>query len=178
MDPRSPITEYSRTNNPSAGSVGASDILGGTADRDTPRNTPQKKSKEMGKTNRKKTEKATAPLLQPHHYELSVLGKDGHESLHTVRRTELEACIVTIDTGASVNIDRPDITARLLERTPPTKCALQTVKGHLEALVTMILGRCPLTTWVFVANITDESILGLDVMQAHDTSVDLRCHML
>jgi hypothetical protein len=35
-----------------------------------------------------------------------------------------------------------------------------------------------MTTLVIVANITDELFLGLDVMHAHDTSVDLRCHVL
>jgi hypothetical protein len=58
----------------------------------------------------------------------SVLGKDDYKSLHTVRWTEEEACFVTIDTGASVNIARTDITAGLQERTPPTTCALLTVK--------------------------------------------------
>lgn len=48
-------------------------------------------------------------------------------SLHTVR-TEEKACIVTNGTVAFVNITRPDITARLLQRTQPTKCTLQTVK--------------------------------------------------
>jgi hypothetical protein len=31
---------------------------------------------------------------------------------------------------------------------------------------------------LFVVHITDEFILGLDVMYAHDASVDLRCHEL
>jgi hypothetical protein len=31
---------------------------------------------------------------------------------------------------------------------------------------------------VFVASITEEFILGLDVMHAHDASVDLRHHVL
>jgi hypothetical protein len=41
-----------------------------------------------------------------------------------------------------------------------------------EALVT--LWRRPLTTWVFIANITDEFILGLDVLSAQNASVDLK----
>jgi hypothetical protein len=32
-----------------------------------------------------------------------------------------------------------------------------------EALVKLTLGQHPLTTWVFIANITDKSILRLDV---------------
>jgi hypothetical protein len=74
-------------------------------------------------------EKATVPPLQPPRYELSVLGNDGYKSLHTATRTEEKACIVTTGSGTSVNTARPDMSARLLERTPPTKCALQTTKG-------------------------------------------------
>jgi hypothetical protein len=75
------------------------------------------------------------PPLQPPRYEISVLGMDGHKNLHAVRRIGEKACAVTIDTEASVNIAKPDITARLPERTPPTKCALQTVKRrHLPIL--------------------------------------------
>jgi hypothetical protein len=44
--------------------------------------------------------------------------------------------------------------------------------------VTLILRRLPLTTSLFVASITDEFILELDVMHAHDASVDLRRHMM
>jgi hypothetical protein len=35
-----------------------------------------------------------------------------------------------------------------------------------------------LITWVFIANITDESILGLDVMHAQTAAMDMRCYML
>jgi hypothetical protein len=63
-------------------------------------------------------------------------------------------CRVTIDTGASVTITRPDIFAGLPERTIPVM---------REAQVELNLGRRPLRIWVFVADITDELILGLDV---------------
>jgi hypothetical protein len=90
---------------------------------------------------------------------------------------------VTIDTGVSMTIARPDVTAELPKRDPPMQCALQMASEETlpilkEALVKLTLGQCPLTTWVFVANITDEFVLGLDVMHAHDPSVDLRCHVL
>jgi hypothetical protein len=35
-----------------------------------------------------------------------------------------------------------------------------------------------LTTWVFVISITNEFILGLNIMRAYDASMDLKCHML
>jgi hypothetical protein len=37
------------------------------------------------------------------------------------------------------------------------------------------LGRLPLEIWVFVANITDELILGLDILRAYNASMDLLC---
>jgi hypothetical protein len=42
-----------------------------------------------------------------------------------------------------------------------------------ETLVELSLGRRALRIWVFVAEITDEFILVLDVLRAYDASVDL-----
>lgn len=47
-----------------------------------------------------------------------------------------------------------------------------------ETFVKLTLGQRPITTWVFAANITYEFILGLDVMLAHDASLDLTHHLL
>jgi hypothetical protein len=60
---------------------------------------------------------------------------------------------------------------------------LQTASGETipvlkEALVEMTLGRRTLRIWVFVAEITDEFILGLDVLRAYNVSVDVGCHLL
>jgi predicted aspartyl protease len=90
---------------------------------------------------------------------------------------------VNIDTGAAVTVIRPDIAAGLPEREPSTKCALQTASGETlpilkEAFVTLTLGRRPLGIYVFVADITDELILGLDILRAYDASVDLGSQML
>jgi hypothetical protein len=43
-----------------------------------------------------------------------------------------------------------------------------------EVFVTLTLGRHPLKIWVFVADITNELILGLDILRAYGASVDLR----
>jgi hypothetical protein len=42
-----------------------------------------------------------------------------------------------------------------------------------EAFVEFTPGWRPLMTWVFVAIITDEFFLGLDVLHTHDASMDL-----
>jgi hypothetical protein len=47
-----------------------------------------------------------------------------------------------------------------------------------EAPVELILGQHPLWTWVFVAVIMDEFILGLDILCTHDASVYLKHCML
>ena len=47
-----------------------------------------------------------------------------------------------------------------------------------EGLVELTLGRQALRIWAFVAEVTDEFILGLDVLLAYDTSVDLGRHLL
>jgi hypothetical protein len=50
----------------------------------------------------------------------------------------------------------------------------QTLSILKETLVNLPLGRRPLTTSVFVANISNEFILGLDGLRAHDEYLDLR----
>jgi hypothetical protein len=78
-----------------------------------------------------------------------------------------------------VTIATTDIT----ERSLTTPQVLQMAPGETlpilkEALVKLFLSRRPLTTWVFVAGITYEFILVLDVTRAHDASVDFRRRML
>jgi hypothetical protein len=47
-----------------------------------------------------------------------------------------------------------------------------------EALVEVILRRSPVTTWVFVAKVTDELNLELNIFSTHDASVDLGRRLL
>ena len=90
-------------------------------------------------------------------------------------------CWVTIDTGASVTIARRDIFAGQPERKPSRTYAFQTASGEIvpvlkEVLVELNLERQALRIWMFVAEVMDEFILGLDVLRAYDASVDLgRC---
>jgi hypothetical protein len=73
---------------------------------------------------------------------------------------------VTIDTGASVTIVRPDIVTGQPERMPTMTYALQTASGETipmlrEALIKLTLGRRVQRIWVFVTEVTDVFILGL-----------------
>jgi hypothetical protein len=83
-----------------------------------------------------------------------------------------------VDTGAYVTVARPDIAAGWPKRQPNPGFTLQTVSGESlpilkEVLLTLNLGRRPLRMWVFVANITNEFILGLNILSAYGASVDL-----
>jgi hypothetical protein len=85
---------------------------------------------------------------------------------------------VTIDTGASATVARPDIVAGLPERELSQPYVLQTASGETipvvkEAHVELTMGRHTLRSWVFVADIKDDFNLGLDILRAHDASVDI-----
>jgi hypothetical protein len=47
-----------------------------------------------------------------------------------------------------------------------------------EAVIELSLGRPSLKIWVFVAEVRDEFILGLNVLLAYDASVDLGRQLL
>jgi hypothetical protein len=48
----------------------------------------------------------------------------------------------------------------------------------MKALEEQTLGPSPIHIEVFVAEISDEFILGIDILHSYDTSVDLGRHML
>jgi hypothetical protein len=82
-----------------------------------------------------------------------------------------------------VTVARPDIAAGWPEKQPNPGLTLQTVSGEAlpimkEVSLTLTLGRRPLKISVFVADITDELILGLDVLRAYDASLDIGCQTL
>jgi hypothetical protein len=87
-------------------------------------------------------------------------------------------CQVTVDTGTYVTVARPDTAAGWPERQPNRSLTLQMVSGEAlpilkEALLTLTPGRHPLKIWVSVTDITNELILGLNVLRAYDASVDI-----
>jgi hypothetical protein len=109
---------------------------------------------------------------------VNVLAKWTEDSLITDGWIQERPCRVIIDTGASVTIARPDLVAGLPERKPNLSYVLQTASGETipvmrEAHVELTLGRRPVRIWMLVADITDELILGLDVLRACNASVDV-----
>jgi hypothetical protein len=91
--------------------------------------------------------------------------------------TGVKPCLVTVDMGAYVTVVRPDIAARWPERQLSQRFKLQAVSGETLSL-TLTLGRRPLKIRAFVTNITNELILGLDILRAYNASVDLGCQTL
>jgi hypothetical protein len=92
-------------------------------------------------------------------------------------------CRVIIGAGAFVTVARPDIVVGLPERRPGRQCVLQVGSGRTihvarEALVELTLTQRALKIWVFVADIMDEFILGLDILRAYHATVDVRRHVL
>lgn len=83
------------------------------------RNLPEKDILRLGKQLEEMDKEMMVSSLQPPHFALSLLNKDGCNSLHTKGQIGDKSYIVTIDTGATVTIARPDITAELPERDPP-----------------------------------------------------------
>jgi hypothetical protein len=59
-----------------------------------------------------------------------------------------------------------------------TTASGETIPVVKEVSVELNLGRHTLRIWGFMANITDEFILGLDVLQDYDASVDVGHHVL
>jgi hypothetical protein len=107
-----------------------------------------------------------------------VLAKWAKGSLTADSWIQEKPCRVTIDTGASVTVARPDIVAGLPERELSRPYVLQTafcetIPVVKEARVEVTTGRHTLRSWVFVADITDDFILGLDILRAYDASVDI-----
>jgi hypothetical protein len=85
---------------------------------------------------------------------------------------------VTIDAGAFVTVASPDTVVGLPERRPGRQCVLQVGSGRTipivkEALVELTLGQRALKIRVFVADITDEFILGLGILRAYHATVDV-----
>jgi hypothetical protein len=82
-----------------------------------------------------------------------------------------------------VTVARSDIVAGLPERKLSRPYVLQTASGGTipvvkEERVDLTLGQRTLRIWVFVADITDDFILGLDILRAYDAKVDMGRHVL
>jgi hypothetical protein len=130
----------------------------------------------MGQEPRTRREVSESSITPPR-FTLKVLAKWAKGSLSADGWIQEKPCRVTIDTGASVTVARPDIVAGLPESELSRPYVLQTVSGEIpvvkEAHVTLTIGRRTLRSWVFIADITDDFILEQDILRAYDASVDI-----
>jgi hypothetical protein len=90
---------------------------------------------------------------------------------------------MTMETKAYITEAMPNVTAGWSERQPNQCYTLQMVSGEALLILkvvflTLTLGQCPLKIWVFFVNITNEFILGLNILRAYDASVDPGCQTL
>jgi hypothetical protein len=122
--------------------------------------------------------RVSEPSIEPPRYAVKVLAEWAEGSLLADGWVQEKPCRVTIDTEASATVARPDVVAGLPERELSQPYVLQTASGGTipvmkEAHVELTMGRRPLSCWVFVADIKDDFILGLDILRAKDASVDI-----
>ena len=83
-----------------------------------------------------------------------------------------------MDTGSNITIVRPDVIEASSAKIMPTKTVLGTVTGETapvqgRGLLRVTLGNCETTHDVWVANIVEEGIIGLDYLVANNCQVDL-----
>jgi hypothetical protein len=117
-------------------------------------------------------------LSPPTHHVLTVITERADHSLVTQGWVADKPCLITVDTGAYMTAAKTNIATGWPDRQPSQRYTLQTVSGeaHLnlkEVFLTLTLGQRPLKIWVFIANITNKCIFGLDILCAYDESVDL-----
>lgn len=93
-------------------------------------------------------------------------------------------CGITIDTGSNISIVRPDVLGKsALQSVQPVESCLKTVTGERAPIRGRVRLRIQVgsqayehETWV--ADITDECLLGLDFLVPHGCQVDLRAGVL
>ena len=93
-------------------------------------------------------------------------------------------CDITIDTGSNISIVRADVLANAERQCiQPVRSCLQTVTGkkapiHGEGDVHLEVGNLIMTHQMWVTDIQDECLLGLDFLERHNCLVNLKDHCL
>jgi hypothetical protein len=92
-------------------------------------------------------------------------------------------CLMITDSGLSVTTAKLHIIAYMSKRNMSQKYVLQRVSSETlpvlkGATVELPLAHTALQITVFIGKITNESILGLDMLQAYDTAVELKHSVL
>lgn len=91
---------------------------------------------------------------------------------------------MTVDSGSNISIVRPDILTEMIRNSLQSSTQmLRTVTGEMAPIrgcgeLRMGVGGLVLPHEMWVAEITDECILGLDFLEKHGCQVDLRENVL
>ena len=105
------------------------------------------------------------------------------ESLVISGNIEGASCDMVIDTGSKITIVRPDVLQRVSKdadiEVHPVNCLLWTVTGETTPVrcrgkLTLQLGNFKAVHDVWVADIENECILGLDFLISNDCVVDVQ----
>jgi hypothetical protein len=154
--------------------------------RDSRQISPQKDSPEVdGQRSEKQEEedmkkKALGASPPPPRYTTSVSTREKESTLVIQGWIGHVPSLVSVDIGAPMTLASPHVTAGLPERNSRIG-SLTTASGEIititkEAYVNLTLGKYSIRIWVPVASIAEEFILGLDMLRAHNASVDFgRC---
>jgi len=108
---------------------------------------------------------------------LNILGQGNHHSLIAEGWIQGKPCGVTFKTGTSVTIARPDVVAGKHEKRSGRTFVLLTASVE-QRPHRVDSGTRALKIWVFVSEITDLFILGLDVLRVYGAFVDIGRNLL
>ena len=95
-----------------------------------------------------------------------------------------QQCNITVDTGSNISIVRPDILrSTTRDSLEPSSQMLRTVTGEMAPIhgrgeLSISMGGLTIPHKMWVAEITDECILGLDFLGKHGCQVDLKENVL
>ena len=94
-----------------------------------------------------------------------------------------KVCNLTIDTGSTISIIRPDMLDGTEGKIQPSSNCLRTVTGDTAPIqgcseLRVGIGSLELPHEMWIANITDECILGLDFLGKHGCQVCLKDNVL
>ena len=120
-------------------------------------------------------------LKAPEHiFKTGSLFGGGGDSLTVAGTINGKPCEITVDTGSNISIVRPDVLSGVnQELIQPVNSCLRTVTGerapiHGKGQLQLGIGSLVVPQELWVADIHDECILGLDFLQSHDCQVNLK----
>ncbi|XP_063215566.1 retrovirus-related Pol polyprotein from transposon 412 isoform X1 [Bacillus rossius redtenbacheri] len=125
---------------------------------------------------------ALRKMVAPRVFPVSLLRR-GQDSLLLNGWINGRQCLLTVDTGASVSIIRSDLVSRDKLKRTPIPYRLKTATGDTAPVHGWLESEVRIGTWTLpqkflVADITDEVILGVDIMNQYGFVIDMEGQVL